>query len=167
MKIPKIEIQFGDKVKKNNKKDKKEISKYQKVLSWIDIIYGIGYGATAILGLIIILFLISLNLPLQKLEVQLSVGGNIFTIFVAALFISSGIYTIEKYKNKFSEFYKYNTWFLLIYGSLNLIELILLMIIGNINNVLYNNVPYLIFISAINIVSSVSITINGFYLRKK
>ena len=58
MKIPKIEIQFGDKVKKNNKKDKKEISKYQKVLSWIDIIYGIGYGATAILGLIIILFLI-------------------------------------------------------------------------------------------------------------
>lgn len=84
--------------------------------------------------------------------------------FVFGSFITfSGIYTIEKYGKGLSKLYKYNSWFLIIYGAFNIVCIIAALISFKQTS---PNVVYTLGSWVVTLASSISMVLNGNYLRK-
>ena len=143
---------------------KNSVPVYQKIFSWIDIIFGIVYGLISILGLVSLLLFSSFIEAAGNTQQQASVWTTALSVVMSIFFIGSGIYGIEKYKKGFSKFYNSNAWFLLAYGSFSLILLLIFLVRPSV--IPSTEMSYLIFSILLSVVASVSITINGFFLKK-
>jgi len=134
---------------------------FQRILAWADILVGAGFGLLYAVGLLYQISLLSAGGSLPTTETSSS--AYVFAFVFASFITFSGLYTIEKYGKGLSKFYKYNSWFLIIYGAFNIVCVIAALISFKQTS---PNVVYTLGSWVVTLASSISMALNGNYLRK-